>query len=249
MNFGVGTEEAAFAEAVRGALVGYERAAWSPGAALDDRDPLLAARLRTLGVADAADAGHGFVAADGLELGRACAPLALFDELAVDEIAVAASGLARYAGGCSAALDMRQDGAFLVPLENAQMERALDSQGFVRLSGSGERAPAPELETWASFHTAYLAGVAAAALALAVDHARVASSSASPSSHSLQSSSCSPTQRPPPVESSCWPGRGRTTRGLHSLTRAAPQQPWRALYPLLRIAQTVARRRYLRSLR
>jgi uncharacterized protein (UPF0548 family) len=36
---------------------------------------------------------------------------------------------------------------------------------------------------------------------------------------------------------------------VRSLTRAAPQQPWRALYPLLRIAQTVARRRYLRSLR
>ncbi|WP_105033287.1 DUF1990 family protein [Cryobacterium aureum] len=36
---------------------------------------------------------------------------------------------------------------------------------------------------------------------------------------------------------------------VRSLTRAAPQQPWRALYPLLRIAQLVARRRYLRSLR
>jgi uncharacterized protein (UPF0548 family) len=29
---------------------------------------------------------------------------------------------------------------------------------------------------------------------------------------------------------------------VRSLTRAAPQQPWRALYPLLRIAQRVARR-------
>lgn len=36
---------------------------------------------------------------------------------------------------------------------------------------------------------------------------------------------------------------------VRSLTRAAPQQPWRALYPLLRVAQLVARRRYLRSLR
>ncbi|MFC5928669.1 DUF1990 family protein [Cryobacterium melibiosiphilum] len=35
---------------------------------------------------------------------------------------------------------------------------------------------------------------------------------------------------------------------VRSLTRAAPQQPWRALYPLLRVAQRVARRRYLRSL-
>ena len=36
---------------------------------------------------------------------------------------------------------------------------------------------------------------------------------------------------------------------VRSLTRAAPQQPWRALYPLLKVAQLVARRRYLRSLR
>lgn len=36
---------------------------------------------------------------------------------------------------------------------------------------------------------------------------------------------------------------------VRSLTRPAPQQPWRALYPLLRIAQVVARRRYLRALR
>ena len=36
---------------------------------------------------------------------------------------------------------------------------------------------------------------------------------------------------------------------VRSLTRPAPQQPWRALYPLLFIAQRIARRRYLRSLR
>jgi uncharacterized protein (UPF0548 family) len=36
---------------------------------------------------------------------------------------------------------------------------------------------------------------------------------------------------------------------IRSLTRAAPQQPWRILYPALRVAQLVARRRYLRALR
>jgi len=36
---------------------------------------------------------------------------------------------------------------------------------------------------------------------------------------------------------------------IRSLTRAAPQQPWRALYPALRIAQKIVRRRYLRALR
>ncbi|MEL4317466.1 DUF1990 domain-containing protein [Leifsonia sp. YIM 134122] len=36
---------------------------------------------------------------------------------------------------------------------------------------------------------------------------------------------------------------------IRSLTRPAPRQPWRALYPLLRVAQRVARRRYLRALR
>lgn len=36
---------------------------------------------------------------------------------------------------------------------------------------------------------------------------------------------------------------------VRSLTRRAPQQPWKALYPLLMIAQRIARRRYLRALR
>ncbi|MFP3467447.1 DUF1990 family protein [Leifsonia sp. SIMBA_070] len=36
---------------------------------------------------------------------------------------------------------------------------------------------------------------------------------------------------------------------VRSLTRRAPQQPWRALFPLLLLAQRVARRRYLRALR
>lgn len=35
---------------------------------------------------------------------------------------------------------------------------------------------------------------------------------------------------------------------IRSLTRAAPQQPWRALFPLLLIVQKVVRRRYLRAL-
>lgn len=36
---------------------------------------------------------------------------------------------------------------------------------------------------------------------------------------------------------------------VRSLTRPANQQPWRGLYPLLRVAQVIARRRYLRALR
>ncbi|WP_417508392.1 DUF1990 family protein [Microbacterium sp.] len=36
---------------------------------------------------------------------------------------------------------------------------------------------------------------------------------------------------------------------VRSLTRPAPQQPWRMMYPLLRVAQLIARRRYLRALR
>lgn len=36
---------------------------------------------------------------------------------------------------------------------------------------------------------------------------------------------------------------------IRSLTAPTAEQPWRALYPLLRIAQVVARRRYLRALR
>ncbi|WP_102157646.1 DUF1990 family protein [Zhihengliuella halotolerans] len=35
---------------------------------------------------------------------------------------------------------------------------------------------------------------------------------------------------------------------IRSLTRAASEQPWRGLYPLLRLVQLVVRRRYLRAL-
>ncbi|MFC7620777.1 DUF1990 family protein [Microlunatus sp. GCM10028923] len=35
---------------------------------------------------------------------------------------------------------------------------------------------------------------------------------------------------------------------VRSITRPSPRQPWRALYPLLRIAQRIVRRRYLRAL-
>jgi uncharacterized protein (UPF0548 family) len=36
---------------------------------------------------------------------------------------------------------------------------------------------------------------------------------------------------------------------VRSLTAPSDEQPWRALYPLLRVAQVIARRRYLRALR
>lgn len=36
---------------------------------------------------------------------------------------------------------------------------------------------------------------------------------------------------------------------VRSLTRAAPQRPWRALFPLLLVVQRIVRRRYLRALR
>lgn len=36
---------------------------------------------------------------------------------------------------------------------------------------------------------------------------------------------------------------------IRSLTAPSPRQPWRVLHPLLRVAQIVARRRYLRALR
>jgi butyryl-CoA dehydrogenase len=173
MNFVVGAEEAAFGESVRAALEGYRPDSWEPGAALDDRDTALARRLDELGLTEAAEGGHGFVSAAGLELGRALAPLAVFDELAVGQHALSASGLARYVRGRSSALDLRDEGAFLVPLaEGLQPEPALDGQGFARLAGEGEEAAFPELAVWAAFHVAYLGGLAGAALSLAVEHAR-----------------------------------------------------------------------------
>jgi butyryl-CoA dehydrogenase len=172
MNFAVGPEEAAFGDSVRSALAGHRPPAWTPGAVVDDRDPELEARLAAIGLADAAEAGRGFMAAAGLELGRSLAPLAVFDQLVAGEQALAASGLARYTQGRSAALDLREEGAFVVPLERVVPEPALDGQGFARLSSEGEEALFPDLQAWAAVHVAYLGGLADSALSLAVDHAR-----------------------------------------------------------------------------
>lgn len=173
MNFAIAADEAAFGESVRAALAGYRPPEWAPGAALDDRDGPLAGRLHVAGIADASEAGHGFVAAAGLELGRSLAPLSIFDELVVEDMALATGGLARYAQGRDAAVDLRDEGAFVVGLHDARVEPALDSQGFVRIGeDTGESIPFPELDAWAAFHTAYLAGLASSALALALEHAR-----------------------------------------------------------------------------
>ena len=173
MNFVVGPEEADFAESIRAALAGYRPPTWSPGAALDDHDPELSSRMHEVGLAQAVAEGHGFVAAAGLELGRALAPLALFDEIAVEGAALAAAGVARYPRGHDVALDLREAGASLVALDGARPAPAIDTQGFVRLAVEvGEPAPFPELRSWAAFHTAYHAGLTGAALALAVEHAR-----------------------------------------------------------------------------
>lgn len=41
---------------------------------------------------------------------------------------------------------------------------------------------------------------------------------------------------------------GEVRLTIRSLTRAAPQQPWRALFPVLLIVQRIVRRRYVRAL-
>lgn len=46
-----------------------------------------------------------------------------------------------------------------------------------------------------------------------------------------------------------WRSGDDVVLSVRSLTRASARQPWRAAFPLLRIAQRVVRRRYLRALR
>jgi butyryl-CoA dehydrogenase len=172
MNLTVGADEAAFGESVRAALADFRPPAWTPGAMVDDRDPALGARLITVGLQEAAEAGRGFVAAAGLELGRSLAPLSPLDELVAGEHALAACGFGRYTRGRSTALDLREEGAFVVSLAGVVPEPAFDGQGFSRLSGDGEETAFPDLAVWAAFHVAYLSGLASSALSLAVEHAR-----------------------------------------------------------------------------
>lgn len=155
MRFVTEPEVVLFAESVRGTLAGWE-APVEPvfGLWQDDRDDALAERLRSVGWAELwADAALlGPAVAGGHELGRAVAPLSLVDDATLGG-PLLIDGRARHGVG-------------------GEPEATLDGSGTVRgVSGDLTADPA-RLRVWGAVTLAYMAGLAAAALDLAIEHAR-----------------------------------------------------------------------------
>lgn len=182
MRFEVAAEHRAFGESVRAAL-----GEWEPtrepelGAWQDDRDADLDARLAAVGYSElwADDELLGAAVAGGLELGRALTPVC-----AVDEATLGAplwvDGRARHALGVDAfAIPKAAGGLALArPRSEPVPEATLDGSGTVRVeAGEPElfdpRDAAARWEAWSAATLAYLAGLGARALELAVEHARI----------------------------------------------------------------------------
>jgi hypothetical protein len=169
-----------FAESVRGALEGFD-APLEPrlGSWWDERDDALGERLREVGWASLwSDAELlGPAVAGAVELGRAVAPLCVLDEATLGA-PLGVGERARHAGGRSVvAVPV---GGYDVVLRTADTaagtrEPTLDGSGTIRglaLQGAQAADDGPlRLRAWGAATLGYLAGLADAALELAVAHA------------------------------------------------------------------------------
>ena len=180
MNFETAPELRLFGESVRSA-VGEWAPALEPqlGTWLDDRDDALAGRLDDAGWQELWSLDHlGAVVAGGLELGRAVAPVSVLDEATLGA-PLAIGGRVRHGadtGTCAVPLDGW--GLAIAPVTGERThEQTLDGSGTV-VSGLADAAPfsAADAEArwdaWTTATLAYLAGLADAALAATVAHAR-----------------------------------------------------------------------------
>jgi len=181
MRFDVPAELSLFGESLRAALAG-----WLPprepdlGSWQDDRDEVLAGRLTDAGWSElwAGPELLGPAVAGGMELGRAAAPVSLVDEATLGA-PLWIEGRARH-GRTAVSLALPEHGGGLAlgpPAGEARPEPTLDGSGTVTVdiaaSGSLEQVAATACwRAWNAATLAYLAGLAARALELAVAHAR-----------------------------------------------------------------------------
>ncbi len=181
MRFELSAEQALFAESVRTAI-----GDWEPprepelGEWQDDRDDALAARLVEAGWSElwAGDELLGAVVAGAVELGRTAAPVCLLDEQTLGA-PLWVDGRARHGrGAASLAVPLQGGGlALAAPTGEGSAEPTLDGSGtiLVDVGASGELEPVAATACWRAWNAAalgYLAGIAARALELAVEHAR-----------------------------------------------------------------------------
>ena len=181
MNFQPSNELALFAESVR-AAIGDWHAPLEPelGSWQDDRDDELAARVVEAGWSDlwAGEELLDAAVVGGIELGRAAGPVSLLDEATLGA-PLCVEGRARHARGVqSLAVPLRGGGLGLgPPASEARAEPTLDGTGSVRVdvAAIGQLEAVAAASCWRAWNAAtlgYLAGLAARALELAVEHAR-----------------------------------------------------------------------------
>jgi Acyl-CoA dehydrogenase, C-terminal domain len=180
VRFTVDQELALFAETVRDAVSGFAPELEPVfGEWLDDRDDALGGRLAELGWAELwVDPGLlGATVAGAAELGAVAAPLHVIDEATLGA-PLAVAGRVRHGAGRSLfAAPTRGCGLELVAVERSRSEAALDSTGTLRIE-AGSRTPidrevaAARWRAWSAATLGYLAGLAAAAFARSLAHAR-----------------------------------------------------------------------------
>lgn len=181
MTFEVAEELILFASSVRAAI-----GDWQPprepelGAWQDDRDDDLAARLVAAGWGElwAGDELLGPAVAGGIELGRAAAPICLVDEATLGA-PLWVGGRARHARHAASVAVPGRGGALGLgpPSSEPRPELTLDGSGTIRVDvgGTGRLEPVAAATCWRAWNAAtlaYLAGLAARSLELAVGHAR-----------------------------------------------------------------------------
>jgi alkylation response protein AidB-like acyl-CoA dehydrogenase len=181
VRFAVSPELRLFAESVRDAIGGWEGPREPElGTWQDDRDDDLGARLAEAGWMELWSHPElvGAAVAGGIELGRTAAPLSLVDEATLGA-PLWVDGRARHGRGAAVLAVPRAGSGLARAAPGARQDRevTIDGSGTVRvdLGATEELTPAEaraRWTVWSAATLAYLAGLGAAALELAVEHAR-----------------------------------------------------------------------------
>jgi Acyl-CoA dehydrogenase, C-terminal domain len=181
VRFEVAEEHRTFADSVRSA-VGDWKAPLEPelGVWQDDRDSALDVRLEDVGWSALWADGEllGAAVAGAFELGRAVAPICVVDEATLGAT-LWVNGRARHALAAEAlAIPLARGGLALgQPGSESVPEASLDGSGTARVEIAGAeeldpRSAAARWQAWSAATLAYLAGLGARGLELAVEHAR-----------------------------------------------------------------------------
>jgi hypothetical protein len=179
VNFELAPELRHFAETVRSAVGGWEPPAEPELATwLDDRDDLLTRRLEDVGWAELWSVEPGVVVAGAIELGHAVAPVSLVDEATLGA-PLAIAGRVRHGVGVETCAVPQPGWGLASARPGGERMRAptLDGTGtVVATMADVEPLPAGQADArwnaWTASTLGYLAGLADAALAAALAHAR-----------------------------------------------------------------------------